>query len=199
MHAHPDAQAPAAPPAPARMQRVLVLGSGGAGKSTLAQTLAARTGLPLAHLDRLYWQPGWVEPPKPAWRATLAQLIAQPAWILDGNYGGTLEDRLAACDTVLLIDVPTHVCLWRIVKRRWLNAGRARPDMAPGCPEKLDWPFVWWVATYRRQRLPALRARLRALPATTRVQVLRHEADLLRWLATLSDERPPSASASLQL
>jgi adenylate kinase family enzyme len=77
------------------MRRVLVIGSGGAGKSTFATRLAQLTGLPLFHLDALYWKPGWVETPKEVWSRTMGQLIAGARWVMDGNYGGTLEQRLA--------------------------------------------------------------------------------------------------------
>lgn len=71
------------------MRRVLVIGCGGAGKSTLARQLGEATGLPVIHLDAHYWRPGWVETPKETWRAAVDELIAADAWIMDGNYSGT--------------------------------------------------------------------------------------------------------------
>jgi adenylate kinase family enzyme len=130
------------------MQRVLVLGSGGAGKSTFARALGAATGLPVVHLDREYWQPGWVALDKPAWAVRVRELCARDAWIMDGNYGGSMEARLAACDTAIFLDVPRAICLARVVKRRLQYRGHARPDMTPGCEEQLSWEFVRWVWRY---------------------------------------------------
>src|SRR5215208_1590330 len=103
---------------PDHPRRVLVIGSGGAGKSTLAARIAERSGLPLVHLDALYWRAGWVEAPKDEWARIVERLIAEPAWVMDGNYSGTLERRVAVADLVVFLDLPRLVCLTRIV-RRW--------------------------------------------------------------------------------
>ena len=108
------------------MKRCLVIGSGGAGKSTLAREMARRTGLPLIHLDQHYWRPGWVPAPPDAWRTRVEELIQRPTWIMDGNYGSTLEPRLAAADTVVFLDTPRLVCIGRVLRRWWRHRGRAR-------------------------------------------------------------------------
>src|SRR5947199_10477215 len=94
------------------MNRVLVIGTGGTGKTTLARRLAERTALPLIHLDLLYWRPGGQPTPNAEWRQTVERLITAEKWIIDGNYGGTLDLRLAACGTVVLLDLPRGGCLW---------------------------------------------------------------------------------------
>jgi adenylate kinase family enzyme len=161
-----------------RMKKVLVIGSGGAGKSTFAARLAAKTGLPLVHLDAIYWRPGWVETPKDEWRRTVERLVAGEAWIMDGNFGGTLEFRLAACDTVIFLDLPRALCLWRVLVRR-LRFGRGgRPDMSPGCPERLTWEFFHWIWTYPSARRPKLLARLDALRGEKNVVVLRSRGEV---------------------
>ena len=131
------------------MQRLLVIGSPGAGKSTLARALAARTGLPLVHLDQLHWLPGWTERNRDESRAELAGVLAQDRWIIDGNYGSILAMRLARADTVVWLDYPTHLCFWRVLKRWWRYRGTNRPDMTEGCPERLDPEFLWYVLTFR--------------------------------------------------
>ena len=142
------------------MERVLVVGSPGAGKSTFARRLAERTGLPLVHLDQHYWQPGWTEPGKEEWRGKVRQLAEQPRWIMDGDYGSTLDMRLSRADTVFFLDFPRWLCLSRVLKRIATSYGRVRPDLAAGCPEQFDFSFLKFVCNYPRDRRPALIERL---------------------------------------
>ena len=154
------------------MQRILILGCCGAGKSTFATQLAERTGLPLIPLDHHYWQPNWTPTPKAAWEATVAELASRPQWVMDGNYAGTLDLRLPRADTIFYLDYPTAGCLWRITKRIVRYHGRVRPGMAAGCRERFDWPFYRYVATFNRRRRGALLDKLASYRATTRVRVL---------------------------
>lgn len=167
-----------------RMQRVLVIGAGGAGKSTFAARLGQRTGLPVIHLDREYWQPGWIEPSREAWKATVAQLIAGERWILDGNFGGSMDVRLQACDTVVVLDMRRLTCMRRVLMRRLRHRGSARPDMTPGCNEKLSLDFLWWIWTYPARRRPAVLQRLQALRSDQAAVVLRSDAEVERFLAS---------------
>lgn len=179
-----------ADPGPARLlfRRVLVIGSGGAGKSTLATRIGARTGLPVVHLDQRYWRPGWIATPDDEWRRIVAAEIARDAWVMDGNYSGTLDARLAACDAVVFLDLPRTLCLARVIGR-WLRyAGRPRPDMAPGCPERLELAFLGWVWRYPRQRRPEVLRRLAALSAGQQRFVLRSRRDVARFVDGLPSE-----------
>ena len=130
------------------MKKVIVIGSGGAGKSTFSRQLGEVTGIPVIHLDRLYWRPNWDKMPKTEWEATIAGLIKNDSWIMDGNFGGTREMRMRAADTIIFLDVPRRVCLYRVIKRAIKYRGRNRPDMAKGCNEKLDFEFLGWVWNY---------------------------------------------------
>ncbi|HEY0413425.1 MAG TPA: topology modulation protein [Allosphingosinicella sp.] len=166
------------------MERILVIGSPGAGKSTLSAELARRTGLPLIHLDRHHWQAGWVEPDKAHWEARVAALIGGPRWVMDGNYGGTLSLRLTRADTVIDLDFPLWLCLARIV-RRWLrHRGRVRGDMADGCPEQLPFEFLAYTATFPRRGRRRIEAKLRGFPG--QVVRLRSPSEVRRFLAGLA-------------
>jgi adenylate kinase family enzyme len=136
------------------VQRVLVIGSGGAGKTTLARRIATAASLPLVHLDRLYWRPGWVPTPADEWELQVAELVRGERWVMDGNYGGTMALRVAAADTVVFLDVPRLTCLRRVTSRALRHRGRTRDDMAPDCPEHLSWEFVRWIWSYPRTRRP---------------------------------------------
>jgi adenylate kinase family enzyme len=171
------------------MQRILVIGSGGSGKSTVAKEIASRLGLPLVHLDSLYWHPGWRATENSAWDRVVEELIAAPRWVIDGNYGRTLDVRLTRCDTVIFLDLPRVVCLWRAVKRRLAFRGRNRPDMAPDCPERLTWEFVRWIWTYPGRRRADVLHRLARLGAGQRAIVLSSSREVRRFLNEL---RAPS-------
>ncbi|MEM9666309.1 MAG: DNA topology modulation protein [Bacteroidota bacterium] len=168
------------------MQRILVIGSGGAGKSTLARQLGRRLGLPVIHLDQHYWQPGWVETPRAVWQERVRQLIQRERWVMDGNYSGTMEMRLAAADTIVFLDTPRWRCLWQATRRYLRFRGRSRPDMSPGCPERLPLAFLWWIWRYPRARRPGLLARLQAVEPSQRVVVVRSTREARRFLNSVS-------------
>lgn len=98
-------------------RRVVVTGLAGSGKSTLSIALAAKTGLPLIHLDLYFWRPGWVAPSEAEWRDTQRDILAGDAWIADGNYGETLDLRLGLADTVVVLDTPWWRCSGRALVR----------------------------------------------------------------------------------
>jgi adenylate kinase family enzyme len=166
------------------VHRVLVIGSGGAGKSTLAAAVAERTSLPLVRLDALYWRAGWVPTPTREWNALVAELAAGDRWVMDGNYGGTLDVRLARADTVIFLDLPRAVCLWGIVSRWVRYRGRTRPDLAPGCPEQMNWEFIVWVWQYPSRRRGDVLARLGRLRGVS-VVILRSRAAVRAFVAGL--------------
>jgi adenylate kinase family enzyme len=168
------------------MKRVLIIGSGGAGKSTLACQLGELLNIDVIHLDSWYWQAGWVETPKPEWQHIVQDLIQRPAWIMDGNYSGTIDNRLSAADTVIFLDFPRMLCLWRVIKRRWQYAGTTRPDMAPNCPEQLNWEFLHWVWTYPIRRRPAMLEKLSELSPNQKVIILRSPASVAQFLQEIA-------------
>lgn len=168
------------------MKRVLVIGSGGAGKSTFARRLGERLGLPVIHLDRAYWHPGWVETPKDEWRRKVEEMCAGETWVMDGNYSGTLEVRLAACDSVIFLDLPRVLCVWRVLRRSFMYGERGRSDMAEGCRERPDLEyvkFIAWVWNYRKRSRPKVLALLESAASDKRVVRLRSSEEVERFLA----------------
>ena len=111
-------------------RRVVVTGMAGAGKSTFARQLSAKTGLPVIHLDLHFWKPGWVQPSDKEWRDVQSKLLAGEEWIADGNYHETLDLRLARADTVVYLDTHWWVCAARAFVR-----GLRRPEgqLPDGC------------------------------------------------------------------
>ncbi len=174
------------------MNRAMIIGCGGSGKSTFARRLGEVTDLPVHHLDRLFWRPGWTAPPKDEWRAVQVELCARPQWIIDGNYGSTMDLRLAACDTVIFLDLPTWTCLYRVLKRTITHWGRSRPDLTEGCPERFDWPFTKWILTYRRTRRPRILGRLNELNPDQTVVILSSQREIDDFVAECLNTAQPS-------
>ncbi len=171
------------------MQRILVIGSPGAGKSTLASHIAERLGLPLIHLDREYFGPGWTAPSKEEWREKARTLAARPAWVMDGNYASTFDIRVPRATAIVWLDLPRWRCLtgvlWRVAK----NYGRSRPDLGPDCVERFDWSFLRWIWAYPdKMRLKTARM-LERLRPDQRVYVLRSRSEIPALEAELSTYR----------
>lgn len=143
------------------MKRIVIIGSGGAGKSTFARRLSKANGIEVIHLDKIYWQPNWIKPNKQEWRANLANLVVEKdSWIMDGNYDSSLEIRLDKCDTVIFLEMPRTICLYRVLKRVIKYRYTSRPDMADGCHEKMDWEFVKWIWEYPKKDKLKVEAKL---------------------------------------
>jgi adenylate kinase family enzyme len=140
------------------MQRILVMGSSGSGKSTFAQRLSDITGIPVVSLDALYWKPGWTPSHPIEFDTRATEAARQPRWIMDGNYtsSGAGELRRSMADAVFWFDLPRRTCMTGILTRILTSYGRVRPEMAPGCPEKIDLEFFRYVWTYRRLQRPKL-------------------------------------------
>lgn len=168
------------------MQRIAIIGPGGAGKSTLARALGDKLDLPVIHLDRLFWQPGWVEPDRDEWEALNRELVAGERWVIDGNYGGTMEIRLAAADTIVFLDLPPLLCMWRTIRRRRTRRGRPRPDLPDYLDERQglrdEVRFLAWIWGYRRTRRPGIEVRIARHRAGKAVHVLRSTRDIRRFL-----------------
>ena len=171
------------------MDRIAVIGSGGSGKSTLARQIGNALGIEVIHLDALYWRPGWVESPREEWEAIQRELVGRDRWVMDDNYGGTLDICLQAADTVIFLDMPRSLCLWRVISR-WLRyAGRSRPDMAPGCEERLTWEFIHRVWTYPATRRPAILRTLAEYAPGRRIVRLRSRKAATKFVASLHEHQ----------
>jgi adenylate kinase family enzyme len=170
-------------------ERILVIGSPGAGKSTLARRLAERLGLPLIHLDREYFGPGWTMPTKPEWRDRVKALAARPAWVMEGNYASTFDIRVPRATAVVWLDLPRWKCLssalWRVAR----HYGRTRPDLGPGCIERFDFSFMSWIWSYPAKMRPKTARMLGRLHPDQCVYILRSRSDIPALEAALATFR----------
>jgi adenylate kinase family enzyme len=174
------------------LRRVLIIGISGAGKSTFARRFGAITQLPVIHLDREFWQPDWRPTALQAWRNRVLELAAQPAWIMDGNYSGTLGLRLPRADTVIWFDYPRRKVFPRLARRIIGSYGIARPDMADGCPERIDPEFLRWVWEFPSKSRPQIVAALQAYAPQLAPIVFRRDKDVIDFMrsANLVQSKP---------
>ena len=158
------------------MQRVMVIGQPGSGKSTFARALGDATGLPVVHIDRIHWLPGWRERPAPEKLAMIAVEEARERWIIEGGLSRSWANRSARADTIIHLDAPVMSRLWRVTARLVRYWGRSRPDLQDGCPERIGWQtpaFYRWIWTTRRSARDKMRALLSQRSGDTRTVTLR--------------------------
>lgn len=133
------------------MKKIMVIGSPGAGKSTFSRALREKTHLPLFYLDMLFWKDDKSTLSREAFDKALQKIMAQDEWIIDGNYGRTLEMRLQECDTVFFFDLPVETCLQGAASR----IGKEREDL-PWVEQELDEEFRRWIMEFPKNELPQI-------------------------------------------
>jgi adenylate kinase family enzyme len=153
------------------MQRVVILGPGASGKSTLAARMGEITGLPVMELDKIFWQPGLVATPRDQWVEIQQKLVEESGWIMDGDLGlyDAVEVRLRAADTVVFLDFSILRCAWRALRR-----SRERAD------------FWLWLLQYRRESRPSLMRAFSNYAAGARLHILRNPDAVRLFLAEVS-------------
>jgi adenylate kinase family enzyme len=167
------------------MDRIAIIGSSGSGKSTLARRVGERLGLPVVHMDQLYWTPGWVEQDPAVWRASVDAAAAGDRWVIEGVGSSASALRFARAQVIVWLETPRGLCLWRAMRRSLTTFGVVRPDMAPGCPEKIDLAFYRYIWRWDRDTRPRLEQAIAAQSAQARVLRLRRRAEIDAWLASL--------------
>ena len=169
------------------LRRIVILGNAGSGKSTLARQMGERLGLPVVHLDVLFWEAGWKQPDDTAFRTRVAAALAGDAWISEGNYSRqTFDLRIPRADRVIWLEAPRLLCVWRVLMRG-LKGGR-RPDLPAGCEERMDrayLAFLRYVWNFNRDVRPRIEATLKATGRSVPVMRLNGRADVAAYLATL--------------
>lgn len=183
------------------MRRIALLGPAGAGKSWLGQQLADLLDVPVIHLDRLYWKPGWVATPDPEWQAIQLRERDRDAWIADGIQEGLNDISLwlDAADTIVFLDVAPLTSIRRVTKRRFDSGDR--PEMPADCepaPFYRAFPrFLSFLWAYRRVVRPEVLADLERRERDQRVAILRSEDDVRRFLEGVKAQRAPLGESSM--
>jgi adenylate kinase family enzyme len=176
------------------MERVVILGPVGSGKSRLAAKLAERTKLPVIHMDLLFWRAGWTPAPREEARQALREALAAERWILDGNFlpeeSDGWDERFERADTIVFLDVPRGTCLRRVVGRVLRDRGGRRPDLPEGCEEGLGLDVIRWIWSYPRQERPRVLRLLDRVERRAAVHRLRSESDVERFLRGRDQDDP---------
>ena len=162
----------------------MIIGCGGAGKSTLARQLGEKTGLPVVHLDKLFWKPGWVSLSREEFDLVHQEAISRERWIIDGNFDRTIPQRLSRCDTVLYLDFSRWACVMGVAKRVLTTYGTVREDMGEGCPERFDLEFLKWVWDFNKNKREK-NYRLLEEAEGVEVIILKNRREVKRFLASL--------------
>ena len=167
---------------PAIGNRIIVLGCPGSGKSTLAEALHLRTGLPLYHLDGIWWRADRTHISREAFDARLREILRGERWILDGDYSRTYEPRIRACDTLIFLDYSEEECLRGVTER----IGKPRPDI-PWVEDRLDPALADMVRRYRGENRPKLYGLLEKYPDRLAL-IFRTRAEARDWLNGIGEE-----------
>nr|WP_274705671.1 AAA family ATPase [Salipiger pentaromativorans] len=163
----------------------MIVGQPGAGKSTLARQLGARTGLPVVHVDMIHWLPGWVERPRAEKLAMAREVELGAAWIFEGGLSENYPHRLSRADTLIVLDLPLWLRAWRVFRRTLGQYGRSRPDLPENCPERFDPAFWKWIWDTRRTGAEKNRALIGQAGPEVAVHHLRSPRAVRRFLAGL--------------
>lgn len=130
------------------MDRIVIIGSPGAGKSTLARKLGDLLNIEVYHLDRYFWDSGWHELSRSERIEIQRNILNKERWIIEGTYLSSSDERLSKADTVMFLDIPRLLCLYRVFKRRIEYRKEHRPDLPEGCPEKLRFTYILKVLVF---------------------------------------------------
>lgn len=168
------------------MKRIMVIGvSSGVGKSTFARQLGERLNIPVYHLDQLFWKPGWVEASLEEFSAAQNSIVKQDNWIIEGNYNQTFHIRAERADTIIYLELPIFICLYRVIKRWLMNRGKTRIDMGEGCPEKIDWPFIKFICTTyypRKKKMKSQFQHFQTLGRKKKIVVLKSKKEIMNFI-----------------
>ncbi|MGA9289713.1 MAG: topology modulation protein [Anaerobacillus sp.] len=171
------------------MNRIIVMGvSAGAGKSTFAKKLGDLLDLRVYHLDSLFWKPGWQEATLEEFRASQETVAANSSWIIEGNYSSSFDIRAPRADTLIYLEIPRLVCIYRVLKRWFTHIGQTRSDMGSGCKEKMEWSFlkfIWTTYYPRKQKMKKRFAQFQQMGPEKNVILLRNKAEIINFLHEL--------------
>ena len=173
------------------MQRIAVIGNAGSGKSVFSEKLHSITGLPVYHLDKYFWKPHWTRPDDHEYKKVHDSLCDKEHWIIDGLNLRHLEYRIEKADTIVFLDFPLRVCLWRIFKRMFFYYGKPTPYSAQDCPERFNKEFLQflaWVWNFKKKYPTRIKELLDNQIVHKNVYIFKSQAEADAFLDALSKQ-----------
>lgn len=167
------------------MDKIMIIGCGGSGKSTLGRALALKLSLPLVHLDQLNWRDNWSSVGKEEFDRLQQAELQNNKWIIDGNYNRTIPLRLQYCDTVIYLDYSRLTCLLGVIKRVLTNRGKSRPDMAENCPERFNLEFLKFVWNFNKKNRQKYYDMLKTCDDDIKVIIMKNRKDTRKFVNEL--------------
>ena len=190
------------------MEKIVIIGSAGAGKSTLARKLSSKLSIKVVHLDRVFWKPGWKEKPRDTRIDILQQIVREDQWVIEGTYLSSSEPRLNAADTIVFLDINPLLCILRIIRRyrpffRLLRIVKlqhgyqdcSRRDIPDGCQDKLNLIRILKVLAFPFRGRRTLKQKLRKYKSKQIIWLRspREVEDFLAQLEPHADEKRQSS------
>ncbi|HVQ18409.1 MAG TPA: topology modulation protein [Actinomycetes bacterium] len=169
------------------MKKVAIIGCGGSGKSHVARTLGNLLQAPVTHLDAVFYDSDWNELPMAEFEARQHELVAEPSWVIDGNYNSTLPVRLHACDTVVFLDLPAVTCLWGALSRQVRHG--AGQNQTSGVYNRMHWGVIRYIRTYRAKMRPKVLRKIEEHADHATVVTLTSRRQVRRWLTQVATDQ----------
>jgi adenylate kinase family enzyme len=167
--------------------KIAIIGNAGSGKSTLGTILHKKLDIPLYHLDHYRWKPGWEKRDDAEFTAMHNQLCDGGGWIIEGAATHLFEYRALKADTIIFLDMPTWLCLYRVLKRAFMSFGTIGDSNPPGCPERMPtFQFLSFVWSFNKERKPFIEAILEKYRSTKRIFVVQNQHDLEHMLESIA-------------
>ena len=167
------------------INKILIVGSAGSGKTTFAKDLSSIINLPVIHLDKEYWKPNWEKPDHDEWVSKLDILLNKDKWIIDGNYRSTLKRRIEKADMIIFLDYSRIVCVKGVLSRIEKYEGKVRDDLSEGCYETFDPEFLKWVWDFPVKYRPEIIETLKNTDKT--VVILKNRQQAKKYLSNLKN------------
>jgi adenylate kinase family enzyme len=167
------------------MNKISVIGSPGAGKSTFSKSLSKVINVRIYHLDRIFWKPGWIQITREQLMEKVKDVFKNDQWIIDGNYQNTLDIRIEESDVIFFLDYSLITCLIGICKRRFEFKNKKRDDLTEGCDEKLDLAFFWYVVMFRIRQRSMIYRKLSEYKGGEKLVIFKNRRQAKRYLDNL--------------
>ena len=161
------------------MNRICIIGGSGSGKTTLADNLGNQLNLPVYHIDGIHHLKNWEIRDKNERDSIILKIIEEDSWIMDGTYHTTLKQRLERADYVIYLDYSTFAQLKGALGRFIKNYGKERKEI-PGCKERMNWKFFWWIVNWRKNKRKIIIQNLQEIDKS-KVHIFKTRRQLNKW------------------